>query len=194
MMDKENKSKKQSLIDLMPQDAVSQHILAKRAQQFAKPIKDITDNLQETHYVRFKLGENEQYGIPYNHIKEVIMNTPPTRVPYTTSSIAGIINRHGVLICVLDLKHYFNLKQTTDIKGSHLIVVSAKGMNVAISVNTIVGSDSFNSTALSPPLQFEGTINPSYVKGLHKSTIAILKVEALIASLQINSVHIKESM
>lgn len=182
------------LIELMPQDHVSQQILTKRAKHLAKPTDIIQDNKQDINYVRFILGENELYGIPYNYIKEVIMYTPPTKVPYTAEYIAGIINRHGALISVLDLKHLFHLKSTPDDKGAQFIVVSIKGTTIALLVNSIDGSDKFNSEALCPPLQLEGAVKPQYIQGLHKSTIAIINIEALITDLQTNNMHIKESM
>jgi chemotaxis signal transduction protein len=67
-------------------------------------------------------------------------------------------------------------------------------MTIALLVHTIDGNDSFNLTALSPPLQFDGAIKPDYIQGLHKGTIAIINVETLLNDLQINSMHIKESM
>jgi len=144
--------------------------------------------------VRFKLGPNELYGIAYECISEVITYTPPTKVPYTAACIAGIINRHGKLITVLNLKRYFNLKSTPDMPPAQLIVICAKGISIALLVDAIDGNDTFDLTTLTPPLQCEAAINSCYIQGLHKSTIAIINVEALINDLQINSMHIKESM
>ena len=182
------------LIDLMPQDSLSQHILAKRAQHLAMPVSDLQDQKQGINYVRFKLGGSELYGIPYHYIKEIIMYSPPTKVPYTAGCIAGIINRHGVLISVLDLSHYFHLKHAPDASGSQFIVVSAKGVTIAILVQTVDGNDAFDSTTLMPPLQFQGAIKADYIQGIHLGTIAVINVEALIADLQKNTMHIKESI
>lgn len=184
-------SDKQSLLELMPQDGRSQHILSERAKHLAMPLST-SETQQDIEYVRFKLGE-ELYGISYEYIKEVIMYTTPTKVPYTTTSIAGVINRHGALISVLDLTNYFHLKTDNDIrKGFHFIVVFCQGLTIAILVHALEGNDGFNLAELNPPLQLKGAIKPNYIQGLHGGTTAIINVEALFSDLQ-NRMHIKES-
>lgn len=191
--EQESKSRKKHLIDLIPKDSVSARILTERAHQLAKPSSKTVEDKQEVHYVRFKLGK-ERYGIAFSYIKEVIPFIAPTKVPFTTKSIAGIINRHGTLIPVFNLIHYFNLVSAVDIKNTRFIVVAAKNTILAIGVEIIEGSDSFHSTELSPPLQFQGAIKPDYIQGLHQGTIAMINIEALISSILLNTMQVKESL
>lgn len=178
----------------MPKDSGSQHILSERAKHLSIPIFEKLESIDNTNYVRFKLGQNEQYGIPYHYINEVILNKAPTKVPYTADSVVGVINRHGVLISVLDLKKLFQVKKLVDDKNSQLVVVSAMDITAAILVDTIEGSDTYDSMTLSPSLQFKGSIQPDYVVGLHHGTIVIINIEKLLSDLQVNRINIKESM
>lgn len=190
---KDNKLQTKKLIELLPQDPESQEILLARAENLVKAASTLQNIKQGINYVCFKLGENELYGIPYNYITEIIIYTQPTHVPFTNPSIAGIINRHGTLITVLDLARYFNIKVPAEQKHSHLIIVNYKEVTLAISVQAIISSDCFNMGTLSQPLQFEGSISPEYIQGLHKSTIAIINIENLLLDLQKNEKNIKES-
>lgn len=183
-----------SLIELMPNDTASQIILADRAKHLAIPLHHSLDNKQEINYVRFKLGEYDFYGVPYNYIKEVIMYTPPTKIPYTSECIAGVINQHGSLITVLDLKHYFYNSSGSVGAESYFIVVSVKGFTIALQVYGIDGSDVFSTTDLSPPLQIASAIKLEFILGLHKNTIALINIEALVADLRSTNRYIKESM
>lgn len=182
-----------SLIELMPNDPASQRVLDTRAKSLSKPVLDQSESKHGIDYVRFKLGENGVYGIPYQYTKEVISNINPTKVPHTAVFLAGIINRQGSLISVLNLKKFFHIKTVVETNSSHLVVVSVQGITIAILVDSFEGSGTYEPTTLSPSLQFKGAIKPEYFVGLHHGIIAIINIEALISDLQINGMNVRES-
>lgn len=61
--------------------------------------------------VTFIVGDQE-YGIPINNVREIIMYEPPHRVAGVP--IAGIINLRGSIIPVLDLLEKFNVDAKKD--------------------------------------------------------------------------------
>lgn len=176
----------------MPQDEYSKRILAERASYLKKKQVDQSATEQKCHYVRFKLGE-AYYGIPFHYIKEVMLNILPTKVPHTPNYIAGIINRNGVLLSLLDLKPFFHISSAEDTPKAHLLVVSALKITLAILADNIENSDTYSPTTLDAPLTTEDAIKPKYLLGLHQGKTAILNIEALVASLQSPNITSKEN-
>jgi len=170
----------------MPQGKVAHRILRERAERLAKPRISDTVSEEATTYIRFQLGEkNEFYGIPYTCAKEVLQHVTPTPIPYAPSFIAGVINRRGVLLAVLDLKKFFFNVTTEYNANAYIIIVTAHGMTVGVLADYVSGSDTFEPTLLDMPLQTEGGIKPEYVIGLHQGMTAILNIEALMGDPQI---------
>lgn len=194
MSTKHNKSPS-ALLDLMPQGTLAQQILSQRAELLKKPALDKDELEQLRHYVnyvRFKLGDQGHFGIPYSYVKEVMLNIKATQVPHSPPYIAGVINRYGALISILDLNAFFHL-QATEAKQSHLLVVNAGMMTLAILAHTIEGSASYDKSSLDAPLGTEDALKPKYVLGLHQGLTTILNIEALLMDLQAQTRPIKES-
>jgi purine-binding chemotaxis protein CheW len=185
-----------SLLDWMPKGELAERILRERAHHLKeKKIDREGTSLQWCHYVRFKLGK-EYYGIPFQDIKEVISNTLTTAVPNAPNYITGIINRHGVLLSILDLGAFFHIppaEDSTETTETFLLVISALKMTVAILVDTLIGSEVYSPSTLDAALATEGAIKPKYVLGLHQGKTAILNIEALITTLQSSNTALKEN-
>lgn len=188
-----NKQDSELLFDLLPQDEIEKRILNERATYLSKPLLMQEDTSQVIKYVRFKLGEYGYYGIPFVHIKEVMLNILPTRVPHTPDCIAGIINRGGALLSVVDLKPFFNMHKTADEKKSHLMVIAVRRIAIALQVDEIEGSDAYDPATLDGALALVYAIKPKYIIGLHRGTTAILNVEELVSDLQLTLTPLQES-
>lgn len=189
MKNKKNKDElSYSLMTFMPQGEIAERVLMERAEHLAQKVNDTGPTTIQTYpYVCFKLGDNEFYGIRFQEIKEILINEKITRVPHAPDYIAGIINRQGMLITVLDLKPFFTIKRSEKYKKFHLIVISIKGIKAAILADHIVGSDTYEASTLEAPLSSEQAINPMYIVGLHRGITVILNMEALMSSLQLPS-------
>lgn len=168
-------------IDLIPNTEEANRILLLRTEQISKQAAEKTEFEEKNTYVCFKL-HNEFYGIPYQNIKEVMSNTPLTRLPGVNNAIAGIINRRGALLAVLNLKKFFNFTNDEYIKP-YILVVKIHGITIGILADTIEGSAMYDASALDKPLSFSGEIKPEYIIGLHNSKIAILNTEEILLGL-----------
>jgi purine-binding chemotaxis protein CheW len=191
-MEKMQKIKKHSnasqvpATELMPHDADSQHILHMRAQFLAtSKIKqdDLETSADGIKYICFNLGNaQERYGLPYQFVKEVINNVRPTKLPTAPNHIAGVINRRGNLIAVIDLKHFFHTKLPECEKDAYIIVITVNDMTVGILADGIEGSNIYDPTKLDPPFTFLDIIKPDFIIGLHQGVTAIINVEVLMSS------------
>ncbi len=169
--------------DFMPQNPNEQHVLDERRKQLAKgQIKKIEmKNLVE--YVRFQLGEHEYYGIPYPLTKEVISKTTITSIPGAPDFIAGVINRRGIILTILDLKKFLQLPPSDKELNAYIITVDCNNIAVGLIVDKIIGSDAYDPTLLDAPLSPTGAIKPDYIEGIHHGKTAILNINTILSEL-----------
>lgn len=172
--------------NLMPVDEESYRILHERADFLATVTVDSNANEANVSYIKFHLGEHEWYGIPYHYVKEVVRNVLPTKIPSVPDYIVGVINRHGALIAVFDLKQRLSL-QTSKNENTDIILVSHKNRTVGFLVDYIEGSDKYDPHDLETHLSPGWMAKPEYIIGLHQGVIAILDVEVLLSDVQLSS-------
>lgn len=172
--------------DLMPKDEVSQHILVKRSKLLAVKHKVGRNNQDSlTNYIQFKLGKRELYGIPYENTKEVMNNFLLTPVPNLPPFIAGIINRRGTLICVVNLTILFGIPDISDSQNSQIIIINKNGMIVGILVDSIIGNDFYDPSLLDLPIPSQ-SITPDFLLGINQGTTAIINVESILSNLNLS--------
>jgi len=168
--------------DLMPKSPEAQRILQQRAQALATS-QIVRAEAQGIKYISFDLGAaHEHYGIAYNYAREVMNNVTITKIPNTPAHIAGVINRRGALIAVVDLKQFFHTQVSSYTKDSYVIIINAKDTTIGILADDIKGSDMYEPSQLDPPFSFLNLIKPEYIAGLHRGVTAIINVDALLAA------------
>ncbi len=76
----------------------------------------------------FKVG-GEYFGFETTKIRHILEATQPTKVPLSKDYILGIINNHGNMIPVVDLRAMLNLPSDDTLPETSIIVVSIDGTN-----------------------------------------------------------------
>jgi purine-binding chemotaxis protein CheW len=172
---------KQRADQFMPTDEQSLLVLQKRADFFAAK-KDIKfEEAPLTSYVKFKLGENEQYGIPFCIAKEVIRLANITPLPFVPNYVSGIINHRGLLLTVINLKEFFQLSgNVINNKTNEIIIIKLKNIILGFHVDYIDGTDLYQSERLELLMSRSKKIKTEYILGLHNGKTAILNVEPII--------------
>ncbi|WP_454781639.1 chemotaxis protein CheW [Legionella sp. WA2022007384] len=171
--------------ELIPKDEEALKILQARAKQLAKQEIDTSKNHGIT-FVRFSLGQNENYGISYQYVQEVLRNVSIAPAPFVPHFIAGVINWRGALITVVDLLKFFHLHHSLSSSEQHnefIIVVQLNNITLGLLVQRVEGSELYLPSELAVPLSSANVTNPEYILGLHHAITAIINVETLIASL-----------
>jgi purine-binding chemotaxis protein CheW len=177
-----------SAVQCMPTRKQYKNILHARAQLIATQSIETADQTEKKYYIRFCLGEKEQYGIDYTYIREVIDHAMITKLPCVPPYIVGVINRRGSLLAVIDLKKLFynemsNSSVIDSAKGLSIIIVKANHMTLGILTDWIEGNDRYDPNTLHAPL-FSKHIAPSeFIIGLHEAKTAMINIEAIINSL-----------
>jgi purine-binding chemotaxis protein CheW len=122
----------------------------------------------------FKLG-SEEYGLPIDLIKEVVITPTITRIPLTPKHIKGVANVRGTILAVVDLEQRLSIhdesSQKEADKPNFLLVVESEDYKMGILVKEVPNtlSVSEKNIDLSPGLLNESSSEKSYVKGIVKS-------------------------
>ncbi|QMT61773.1 chemotaxis protein CheW [Legionella sp. PC997] len=171
--------------ELIPKNEEALKILQTRAKQLAQPELDTNQNHGIT-FVRFNLGQNEHYGIPYQYVQEVLRNISIAPAPFVPHFIAGVINWRGALITVVDLFKFLHLNHSIpscEQQNEFIIVIQANNITLGLLVQRVEGSQLYLPSELAEPLSSPNVPHPEYILGLHHAATAIINVETLISSL-----------
>ncbi len=171
--------------ELIPKNKEAIKILQARARQLAQQELDTHKN-QGITFVRFSLGQNEHYGIPYQYVQEVLRNVCIAPAPFVPHFITGVINWRGALITVVDLLKFFHLNHSipsTEQQNEFIIVLQINNITLGLLVQHVEGSELYLPSELAEPLSSPNVPHPEYILGLHHAATAIINVETLISSL-----------
>ncbi len=158
-------------------------LLRKRADELARyPLEK--DQQAREPFVHFRLGRSEEYGVPHSAVEEVVSVPVIARVPCAPSSIAGVINRRGQMLPVVDLRQFFGLgAEASGNAAIDIIVISAGSLVVGIRVDELIGVSEYRADALSNVLLSQGSLERSPVLGLLRGRITILNIEKILNDL-----------
>jgi len=72
---------------------------------------------------------NEIYGIPVEKIKTIVKPLQITNIPGTPPHIMGLMNLHGEILCVVDVKVLLNMGRAVPGENSRVVVIkTAEGL------------------------------------------------------------------
>ncbi len=166
--------------DLLPRDPALQDILRARAQKLAQGVETASQE-QTGQFLRFRLGPSEWYGAPYEYLEEIIHAGNIARVPCTPAFVAGVVNRHGELLPVLDLQQFFRTQSADRDEQARIVVVCSRGMKVGLLVNSLEGNEKYDPAMLAAPIVSDGVSNIDYVQGIYEGKVTLLNIAALLA-------------
>lgn len=132
------------------------------------PEKASTRNLQ---IVVFKLGE-EEYGLPIDQIKEVVITPTITRMPQTPSYMKGVANIRGNVIAILDLEEKFVLTRNMEsphVGNHYTLVIESNEYKMGILVREVPNTLSVNEAAIESSIfTSDQQSEQSYITGIIK--------------------------
>ncbi|MES0371936.1 MAG: chemotaxis protein CheW [Mariprofundaceae bacterium] len=165
-------------ISLMPRSRKEQEILRERAEALARE-KVLPESESKESYLLFRLGESEQYGIPWSHLVEVMPHQRLAAVPGTPSFVTGVFNRRGKILAVLNIHELIGVENSD--KEVSIIIIKGAGMIVGIMVNELMGSQSYDPKNLAAPLaSHKGTLKSDYVIGIDRGKTTLLDMDILL--------------
>ena len=171
--------------NFMPTNLDALKILNERAEIFAKNAEQDNTQSGSISYIRFRLGEHEYYGIPFHYAREIMQNNMLTKVPFSKNFIAGVINRRGSLIAVLNLKYFFHTETSNKNNENFIIIATYEKTTIGILVDGIEGNESYNLEQLEASIPSEGVSKQEYILGLHRNNTTIIDIKALLSDINL---------
>jgi purine-binding chemotaxis protein CheW len=130
--------------------------------------------------VEFVLAE-ERYAIESRHVRDVYPLEQLTPVPCTPAFVLGIVNLHGEILSVIDIKKFFGLPDRGLTDLNKVIVLESDSMRFGILADLIVGVHPISVADIQPSLPTLTGIREEYLRGVTPERTVILDAEALLA-------------
>lgn len=161
-----------------PAADVDELILLARARALAVPQVETVDT-EDLELVTFILAY-ETYGIETAYINEVYPLKELTPLPCTPSFVMGIINVHGQVLSVIDIKKFFELpeKGLTDL--NKIIIISDGVMEFGILADAILEVRRIPLREIQPSLPTLTGIREAYLRGITPERLVVLDAVGLL--------------
>ncbi|HAA90701.1 MAG: Chemotaxis signal transduction protein [Thermoanaerobacterales bacterium 50_218] len=131
--------------------------------------------------VVFELA-GELYGLDIFDVREIIKDTPVTKIPRAPDFVEGVVNLRGKLIPVIDLRKRFGFEEGEKTEETRIIIVDISGQEAGLVVDAVeeVATVEEDSIEAAPEVT---TVNAAFVEGLAKKVdelIIIIKLDLLL--------------
>lgn len=113
-------------------------------------------------FVLFHLGDTE-FAVPIEQVVRVVPLTKSTRVPRAPAFLEGVINLHGDIVPIVDLKKRFQLAGTPYDDEARIIVVQVDGQRVGLIVDAVTEILWIPAAAIEPPPAMVADIGGVYL-------------------------------
>ena len=160
--------------------AEKKKILRERALTIAQVREEEPAASEIIEIVEFQLS-SERYGVESSYVREVYSLKELTPLPCTPSFLLGVVNVHGQIISVIDIRKFFDLpaEGLTDI--NNIIIVGKEKMELAILTDAITGMRSMSLQDIQPSLPTLTGIRAEYLKGVTNERLVILDVLKILS-------------
>lgn len=166
-----------SHFSLSEQDKKS--LLKARAKSLAAPRqREATEEVLEV--IAFQLA-SETYGIELCHAVEVSVLKELTPVNCAPEFVLGIINAHGRVLSVIDLKRFFDLPTNALTDLNRVIAIRKGGMEVGVLADNIVGVQRIPQSDLQSTLPTLTGRRAEYLKGVTRAPLIVLDADRLLS-------------
>ena len=125
----------------------------------------VPNDATKKQFVIFLLGETE-FAVPIEQVWRIVPLEQSTRVPRVPAFIEGIINLHGNIVPVVDLKKRLGLPETPYGEEARIVVVDAQGHQVGMMVDEVSEILWLPEDSIEPPPAMIADISGVYLTGV----------------------------
>lgn len=112
--------------------------------------------------------DRECYGIPIEHVHEIVRMQPVTRIPRAPTFVEGVINLRGQVIPVVDLRRRFGLPEVGGDGAERIVVVEMDGARVGVVVDAVLEVLRVPESTVVPPEELLATSQVRFLQGVAK--------------------------
>ena len=154
-------------------------ILKARARALAKEPEQAVAARSFIEITEFRLA-SETYGIESSFVREVYPLKDFTPLPGVPPFVLGIVNVHGQILSVVDLKKFFNLPDKGLGELNKVIILRNGRMEFGILADAVLRTQSVPLDAIqAPPVTVTG-IGAEYLRGVTKERVIVLDAEKIL--------------
>ena len=153
-------------------------ILRQRARALAAPLGAVAAG-PTLEVVEFGLAE-ERYAFELGAVAEILAFDQLTPLPGTPEFLAGIINVHGRIVAVVDVKKFFELPEKGITDLHRVILLRHDDLELGILADYVVGTRAIPVAALQPALPTLTGIRGDYLKGVTAARLIVLDAERIV--------------
>ncbi len=121
----------------------------------------------EQHLVVVRL-DRERYGVPIEHVHEIIRMQEVTRIPRAPAFVEGVINLRGQVIPVIDLRKRFGLPHAERNGAARIVVVEMNGSRVGVVVDAVLEVLRLPNNSVVPPEELLAASEVAFLQGVAK--------------------------
>lgn len=165
--------------DSLTDPETTRRILRARAQALA-PLPEPATAGEQLEVLAFRLAW-EDYAVESRFVREVCALEQLTPVPCTPPFVLGMVNLHGEILSVIDLKTFFELPAQGLTELNKLIVLAGDGMRFGILADAITGMARLPVADLQTSLPTLTGIRAKYLRGLTPGRTVVLDAGRLLA-------------
>jgi purine-binding chemotaxis protein CheW len=151
----------------------TRRILEARARAAARPPVR-PDEAERIEVLAFSLG-GETYGVETFHIREACKLRDLTAVPCTPPFVAGVMNLHGQILAIVDLRKFFELPAKGLTELNRVIVLRGSDNELGLLADSIDGVRSVIASELQEGLPTLTGIRERFLKGITGQMLAVLE-------------------
>ena len=126
---------------------------------------------------------DERYGIELADVAEVLPLVQVTPVPGAPPTFSGVINVHGEIRPVIDLKNVLGVDAAKKGNLSRVILLRRQEREIGLNVDRVEQIRSISSEDLQSAKSGNTDLSARYLKGLTPDGLMLLNTEALFAEL-----------
>lgn len=160
-------------------DKAAAATLRERARALAKPREGEQPPGESMDVLEFLLA-HERYALDAGAVQGVQPLTELTPLPGTPDFLTGVVNVHGTLTAVIDLKRFLDLPQqgVTDLHS--VILLKSADLRIGLLADTIVGVHPIEKKAIQREFLPAG-IQKEFIRGVTGDRLAVIDAAAILA-------------
>jgi len=131
----------------------------------------------DNRFLTFSLGV-EYYAIPLLSAQEVVGLLSTTPVPFAPPYFKGLMNLHGRIVSVIDLRMKFGLQPGEKTPDTSIIVLNMGNYALGVIVDSVNEVYTLKEDEIRPTPDFEGSVKMDFITGvIHREDHLILLVD-----------------
>lgn len=154
-------------------------VLRSRAENLARPLRDEQEQREALEVLEFRLAA-EHYGIETATIREVALLRAFTPLPAAPPFVMGIVNVHGRVVSVLNLKQLFELEVQGLSDMNRVIVLGDDRMEFGILADVILQTRRVPLSGMQKSLPTLTGTRARYLYGVTPERLVILDAAQLL--------------